>query len=82
MPINISIAYICMRLILFIYICAMKLQIIPHTEDWRMGAYSRGGRLLRGAYLVLLCLGLALIQGGSYSREALDQGIRVYQFYR
>ena len=48
-------------------------------EDWRMGAYSRGGRLFEaGAYWIFLCLGWALIRWGFLFKGAFNQSITKY----
>ena len=40
-----------------------------------MGTYSRSGHLFEGCtYLIILCLGWALIRGGTCAREVPNQG--------
>ena len=48
----------------------VKLKFSPISEVERVNAYSRGGR-----FLIILCLGWALIRGSTYSRGRLTEAL-------
>ena len=68
-----------MRLILLTWIHVVKYQIIAHFRESKDGRLFEGWALiLEGAYLIILCLGWALIRGeGTYSRGSLNRSITV-----
>ena len=63
---KLSIAYIYLHVfhLVAITLCD-KLKSIFYIEEWRVGAHSRVG-----TYLMIMCLGWALIRGGHFIEES------------